>query len=202
MKGDEIMRPRTDIPNMSLKNAFTTSLAILVFISLMSFQNKVQGGDCTMALQLQDPYVRANYESVVEAGRIHDDSGICGVPNTPSEPAPGVNVSGTIFDPISMECINCHDGTVARAVDFRFEKTESLGVTSLITLVASHPIGVDLTKFSCDNKFNHWKSLPPEIVLMDGKVGCASCHNLLGVNYLYLAVDMEKSNLCFTCHRK
>jgi len=194
------MKPRTDVPNMSLKNAFMTSLAILVFFSLLFFENMVQGSDCTMALQLQDPYVRANYESVVEAGRIHDDNVFCGAPVTPFEP--GNNGSGTIFDPISMECINCHDGTVARAVDFRFEKTESQGVASLITLVASHPIGVDLTRFSCDNKFNHWKSLPPEIVLMDGKVGCASCHNLLGVNYLYLAVDMEKSNLCFTCHRK
>jgi len=195
------MRPHTGVPNTSLKNAFTTSMAILVFISLMFFQNKVQGGDCTMALQLQDPYVRANYESVVEAGRIHDDSGICGVPLTPFEPAPGES-SGTIFDPISMECINCHDGTVAQAVDFRFEKTESQGVTSLITLVASHPIGVDFTKFSCNNGFNHWRNLPAEIVLMDGKVGCASCHNLLGTNHLYLAVDMEGSNLCFTCHKK
>lgn len=152
-----------------------------------------------MALQLLDPYIRTNYELTVESGRIRYDNGICG---TTTLPAPNEGGQNTIFDSISMECINCHDGTVARAVDYRFEKIESQGVTALVILTASHQIGVDFTTFRCDKRFNHWLSLPPEIVLMDGKIGCASCHNLLGNKYLYLSVDMEGSGLCFTCHRK
>lgn len=174
------------------------SLTLVAFFSLIFIRNTVQGNDCTMALQLRDPYVRANYVSVVKAGQIHDDSGLCG---TVPEPLPD-NGSGRIFDPISMECINCHDGSVAQAVDFRFEKTETQSGTSFITLLASHPIGIDYRKFSCSSKFNHWKSLPLDIVLMNGQVGCASCHNLLGSTYLYLVVDMGGSGLCFTCHRK
>lgn len=193
------MKPRTEIPKMHHGNIFMPLVSILAYLGLMFFQNMVQGSDCTMALQLSDPYVRANYLSVVENGRMHDDFGLC---VKAILPAPDVNEVNTTFDPISMECINCHDGTVARAVDFRFEKVESQGITSLVTLTASHPIGVNYAKLSCSNKFNDWRSLPPEIVLMDGKLGCASCHNLLGNNRLYLSVDMERSGLCFTCHRK
>lgn len=193
------MRPRIAAHTMCIINVFVITSTILAFIFLLFLHNHVQGSDCTMALQLLDPYVRANYEAVIESGKTHGEGGICGAIFLP---APGDNGSNTVFDPISMECINCHDGTVARAVDFRFAKTESQGVTSLVTITASHPIGVDFTKFSCINTYNHWRDLPPEIVLMDGKIGCASCHNLLGTNKLYLSVDMEGSNLCFTCHRR
>lgn len=193
------MKPRTASTVTDLKNTCLIVTAILAFFFLLLLHKYVQGGDCTMALQLLDPYVRTNYELVVESGRIQDDWEICG---TTSLPVQDENRQNTIFDPISMECINCHDGTVAQAVDYRFEKTETHEGTSLVTLLASHPIGVDFTKFSCNNKFNHWRSLPPEIVLMNGKIGCASCHNLLGNRYLYLSVDMAGSGLCFTCHRK
>lgn len=180
----------TEVKNICV---FTTLLTVFI---IMQLHNMVEGSECTMARQLLDPYVRAEYDATVESGRITDNGWLCGTPQPPG------SSESKIFDPISMECINCHDGTIAPAVGFKFVTTETLGTVSVETLRAAHPIGQDYTKYSCNTGFNYWGTLPTDMVLMNGQIGCASCHNLLGTNRLYLTVDMSSSELCFTCHRK
>jgi len=148
-----------------------------------------------MAQQLLDPAVRAEYESIIESGRIRDDPGC-----TWSDPRS--NNGNAIIDPISLECVNCHDGTLARGVTFYVKNTGEQKALGIATLSASHPIGTDYIKYSCNKGFTYWRSLPAEMVLMNGQIGCASCHNLLGNKELYLVVDMTGSGLCFSCHRK
>lgn len=169
------------------------TVSIIVILVVMLVHALVEGGECTMARQLLDPLIRADYEATVASGRVPEEEWICG-----TFPSGG----NKVFDPITMECVNCHDGTQASAVDYKFLKTELMGTASLVTLQASHPIGMDYRVYNCTLGFNQGVGLPAEMVLMNGQVGCASCHNLLGTNRLYLAVDMESSNLCFTCHRK
>jgi len=44
--------------------------------------------------------------------------------------------------------------------------------------------------------------LPERVRLPDGKVSCVSCHDLYETEPRRLAVSMEKSELCLTCHDK
>ncbi len=171
-------------------------VTFLIIIFVMHVHMLVEGGECTMAQQLLDPTVRAGYEATVASGRIQDNGWSCG-----TTPPPG-NGESIVFDPITMECINCHDGTIASAIGYRFVKTESGGTTSVVTLQAAHPIGMDYRLYHCTTGFNYGGGLPVEMVFMNGQVGCASCHNLLGTRRLYLAVDMNASGLCFACHTK
>ncbi len=171
-------------------------VTFLIIFLVMLVHTLVEGGECTMAQQLLNPTVRADYEATVASGKIPDNGWSCGTTLPPG------NGENKIFDPITMECINCHDGTIASAIGYRFEKKETLGTISVVTLQASHPIGMDYRLFNCTNGFNYGGSLPAEMVFMNGQVGCASCHNLLGTRRLYLAVDMNSSGLCFACHRK
>lgn len=170
-------------------------VTFLIIFLVTHVHTLVEGGECTMAQQLLNPTVRADYEATVASGRI-PDGWSCG-----TTPPPG-NGENTIVDPLTMECISCHDGTIASAIGYRFEIKETLGTTSVVTLQAAHPIGMDYRLYNCTNGFNYGGSLPADMVFMNGQVGCASCHNLLGTSRLYLAVDMNSSGLCFACHRK
>jgi len=178
--------------NSTMKNTYILATLVAAFILFMFAV--VEGSECTMAQQLLDPLVRADYESVIESGRIKDDPGCTTVHLN--------SYDNATIDPISLECINCHDGTLASGVTFNLKTTGDQKSLSALTLSASHPIGTDYLKYSCNKGFTYWRSLPAEMVLMNGQIGCASCHNLLGRNNLYLVVDMSNSGLCFSCHWK
>jgi predicted CXXCH cytochrome family protein len=171
-------------------------LVVVVILGSSPLQRSADGTDCPKAVELQEPYARANYLSLVESGRLPVTTDFC------FSPPPADNSSGKIFDLITMDCISCHDGVLAKAVDFRFVRSYEQGQLSIRTISASHPIGVDYARISCSNKFNNWQRLPSEIVLMDGQLGCASCHNLLGSASPYLAIGIDRSRLCFVCHNK
>lgn len=204
------------------KNIWLIITSLIFFIFLYNL-NQVKGEECTMALQLRDPTVRNNYLSIIESGKLPKNGYGCG-----SRYISTTNGQQSVIDPISMECISCHDGTIGRNVYYKIvnndipettdvlvlQITHSAGndvVTSQTTGTVdayavksgiSHAIGTDYTKYNCNPGFNSWESLPEEMVLMNGEVSCATCHNLLGNSRLYLSVDMSASGLCFACHRK
>lgn len=183
-----------DWVNSMKKNACVITTIVAAVIIFMFIHAVGEGSECTMAQQLLDPLVRGEYESVIASGRIEEESGCTTAHLNGNDNA--------IIDPISLECINCHDGTLASSVTYNLKTTGDQKALSTITLSASHPIGTDYLKYSCNKGFTYWRNLPAEMVLMNGQIGCASCHNLLGSNDLYLVVDMSSSGLCFSCHRK
>lgn len=137
---------------------------------------------CLMATQLKDPEIRADYEAIIADSE-----------------RTGINRNVHI-DPVSMECISCHDGTIAKVANHRISEGNTNRVKSIETIIGAHPVGMDYDKFRGDKKYVTAENLAADIILIDGKVGCASCHNLLGRNDKYLAVDNSKSSLCFSCH--
>lgn len=137
---------------------------------------------CLMATQLKDPEIRADYDAIIA-----DSEGT------------GINRNVHI-DPVSMECISCHDGTIAKVTNHRISEGNTNRVKSIETIKGAHPIGMDYDKFRWDKTYVPAENLAADIILIDGRVGCASCHNLLGRNDKYLAVDNSKSSLCFSCH--
>jgi predicted CXXCH cytochrome family protein len=139
---------------------------------------------CLMADQLKDPVIRADYDTLI------DDSERTGLNRT------------VLLDPISMECLACHDGTLAKAVNHRISDGDIDRVKSIETIKGAHPVGMNYDSFARSKEYVPSKILAANIILINGRVGCVSCHNLLGKNDKYLVVENTKSGLCFSCHYK
>jgi len=103
-------------------------------------------------------------------------------------------------DPVSAECLSCHDGSMAtvsrigvgywrHSIDFI---SQDKGI---------HPIGVDYRKAALrDRRLRPPEALPPEIKLVDGKVSCISCHDPYSSRPMQLSMDNSGSRLCGACH--
>jgi predicted CXXCH cytochrome family protein len=91
----------------------------------------------------------------------------------------------------SMTCVSCHDGTAATAISL---------VRTPDGAAASHPVGIDYADAALRHpgKYTPAANLPPEIVLVAGKVECTSCHDGRSPQRFKLAGQRE---LCLGCHR-
>lgn len=104
------------------------------------------------------------------------------------------------IDQESMECLGCHDGSIAGLAESTirgegvWEHGENIGLT--------HPIGVDYVLASAtDHSLAPVGSLNPAVRLYSGKVGCGSCHSAYSKLPKLLVLDNRGSNLCLQCHR-
>jgi predicted CXXCH cytochrome family protein len=111
--------------------------------------------------------------------------------------------SSQTIDPMSKNCISCHDGSFASSVSI------SAGAwTHRKELMShdagSHPIGVDYE--GARAKKGRWTPLRPIVMVdkrirfFDGKVGCGSCHDPYSTIEKRLVMSDERSRLCFACH--
>ena len=108
-----------------------------------------------------------------------------------------VELSGTL-DRVSLECIICHDGSVGKAIDYRNAGEETLTFTGQSL---SHPIGMNYHEATQQNRrLRPVESLSPLITLVDGKVGCSSCHNQYSDELAMLVISNRGSALCMQCH--
>lgn len=99
-----------------------------------------------------------------------------------------------LLDKFSVECLSCHDGTLSKSPQVEVKQgvwKHGIGM--------SHPIGAAYPR-SMD--YTPAESLPEEIPLFDGRIGCLSCHEIYNPKDRMLAMDNNKSNLCLTCHNK
>lgn len=105
----------------------------------------------------------------------------------------------------SRTCLGCHDGTIARNVLVR-------DVTNPLSLVAAqsvfdrerrfgHPINSDYARAQANPRarLRPVAAIDPAIRLEDGRVGCASCHDLTSPRRAYLTVTLRGS-VCLSCH--
>jgi predicted CXXCH cytochrome family protein len=108
-------------------------------------------------------------------------------------------LSGNL-DRVSLECIICHDGSVGKVIDYRTagEETLTYAGSSL-----SHPIGMNYREASQYTQgLRPVEQLSPLITLVDGKVGCSSCHNQYSTELAMLVTSNRGSSLCLQCHDK
>ncbi len=100
-----------------------------------------------------------------------------------------VENSGNPYD-----CIACHDGLVASEAHFC---TVECGFGS------SHSISKVYPPRFKEDSYAPVESLRENgIRLFNGKVSCASCHDLKNPTKDHLIMDNGGSALCFSCHRK
>jgi predicted CXXCH cytochrome family protein len=99
----------------------------------------------------------------------------------------------------SRECLSCHDGTISTEATTQFE---GLSWEHGKSIGLSHPIGVDYEEVYMKKRrlYHPPGNLDPRIVLIDGKIGCETCHNHYSKNKKHLVMDNFRSRLCLSCH--
>jgi predicted CXXCH cytochrome family protein len=173
------------------KYPVTISILILsTFLSLADSHgreiNEQSLGSCLFSEQLKGPYNKSEYlerltylKSGVQAGQNDVESMYQDIAKADY---PAMHSNG--LDPISYECLNCHDGSTAPLTG------------------NSHPVGVDYPIYSMyGSNFVSRGALDRRIILIDGKVGCLSCHNPLNPARDHLVMSNDRSRLCLACHR-
>ncbi|WP_020676271.1 cytochrome c3 family protein [Geopsychrobacter electrodiphilus] len=116
---------------------------------------------------------------------------------------PSSDSIGQILDPVSLECLVCHEGSVGPAAEVQIGSRSSGQGLSYTGPGFSHPIGVDYGQAAARNKeLRRLDDLSPLISLYEGKVGCASCHNQFSHEGDMLVFSNRGSALCLECHIK
>ncbi|MDI6728392.1 MAG: cytochrome c3 family protein [Thermodesulfovibrionales bacterium] len=99
------------------------------------------------------------------------------------------------IDPISMECIGCHDGIQGSNVEHRLGP----GIWSHESY--SHPISVDYNVSRMKGKrLKPISMVDRRIRFFDGRIGCGTCHDLYSKLPKKLVMSNNRSKLCFECH--
>jgi predicted CXXCH cytochrome family protein len=134
-------------------------------------------------LPLNDPHVGSVGVAHSKRGVYYDDSTL-----------------SQILDPISMECLGCHDGVIASDASYNIVGSEAVTYQQI---GLSHPIGMDYNKVANEKRgLRTVAELSPYIALYNGKVGCASCHNPYSSEHRMLTLNNRGSALCMECHIK
>lgn len=139
------------------------------------------------------------HRELSEDGELFEHKFVLGMAHL--EPKFYISNSNTPIDYISIKCLSCHDGTIGKLAENtvvgsgEWQHGKSIGV--------SHPIGID---YRLATTLNHElrapESLNPAIMLIEGKVGCGSCHNIFSKHPNLLVMDNRRSALCLECHLK
>lgn len=106
-----------------------------------------------------------------------------------------------LIDDNSRECLSCHDGTISSGTHatvgrggVNWEHRKKIGV--------SHPISISYqdSYLRKPRAFHPPENLDPRITLINGMIGCETCHNHYSKNKKHLVMDNFKSRLCLSCH--
>lgn len=107
------------------------------------------------------------------------------------------------IDRVSRLCLSCHDGSIGPNATVTKGMWRHSVAISRFDPQGSHPIGVNYGKALRGRGGLHpVSSLNPAIKLIDGKVGCGSCHDPYSKNPNRLVVSNNGSRLCLECHDK
>jgi len=110
--------------------------------------------------------------------------------------------SGRI-DKVSLACISCHDGNLATKTEI---KTGTWRHGSALSAgydpQGTHPIGVSYRRAVKRGGLVPLERLNPKIRLVNGKVGCTSCHDIYSKLPNMLVISNQGSRLCLECHDK
>jgi len=103
------------------------------------------------------------------------------------------------LDTYTLQCVECHDRYLDRSFGF-----DAAGQPGRFNRRSNHPVGVSFAQIAAKNprKFNHPGSLPQNVRLFNGKIGCGTCHNAFSKEKSMLAMNNWRSRLCLRCHIK
>jgi predicted CXXCH cytochrome family protein len=104
---------------------------------------------------------------------------------------------GSPIDMQSLQCIECHDSFLDKPV-----RSLGAGTWSHFDRRKNHPIGISYgDAFARKPRgFNPPGMLPKEVRLINGKIGCGTCHSSYSKEKYMLVMSNIKSRLCLVCH--
>ncbi len=110
-----------------------------------------------------------------------------------------LSATNSRLDIYTLQCVECHD----RYLDRSFGSFAA-GGPNRISALSSHPVGVSLERIAAKKprRFNFPHTLPGEIRLFNGKIGCGTCHNAFSKEKSMLVMNNWRSRLCLKCHKK
>ena len=186
-----------------MKTTMTKTLISIVasICAISAMVVNVGAETCYLTQQLADPANRAEYQQKIAEAKA---AAVSRFGASYSYSVSFTNAAGDKLDidSFSYDCILCHDGINAKYHDINYRSGKRSGIT-LKTVLDSHPIGMSYGAMAYDNaKLRHQTTLNEELVLVDGRVGCLSCHNMLNPEKYHLAMSNESSELCLSCHIK
>ncbi len=107
------------------------------------------------------------------------------------------------LDPMSRDCVSCHDGTYASSVTIR-AGTWIHGKDFMRYDQGRHPVGMDYEavrlKRGSKTDLLPLPQVDRRIRFFNGKVGCGSCHDPYSAIPKKLVMSDRNSRLCFSCH--
>jgi predicted CXXCH cytochrome family protein len=110
---------------------------------------------------------------------------------------------GGDIDSFSKDCVSCHDGLQASDVTVTYRNNPGSSRTGGHFNGSDHPIGMDYASYaSLGRRYKPVTMLNPKMLLVNGKVGCLTCHNPLNPEKSHLVMSDRRSALCLTCHDK
>lgn len=100
------------------------------------------------------------------------------------------------IDPLSLECIVCHDSTIGVSAEY----SSGEGIWTH-TDGSSHPIGVHYnTARMRSGGLTPPSSLDRRIRFFAGRIGCGTCHDMYSTLPARLVMANDESRLCTACH--
>ena len=106
-------------------------------------------------------------------------------------------------DSRSLQCLECHDGSVASSDGLMVGAAAAHAAKPAgASLGQTHPVGVMYNDRFSVGEFKPAASLERGVVrLIEGRVGCTSCHSPFSRREKLLVMSNRGSGLCLSCHR-
>ena len=169
-------------------------------------------GNCLFTAQLaSDPALKASFSRKISAIKDgldegSDDDTVIYVTNIEAGGASSRNFndSSKSIDNLSSDCLSCHDGVMAKSFNVRVKNNPNGRVMSLEDITGGHPVGMEYENYASVNgkEYRGEVRFSNDMVFAEGKVGCLTCHNPLNSTKGHLVMNNDRSELCFSCHKK
>lgn len=107
------------------------------------------------------------------------------------------------IDPMSRNCLSCHDGSVGSSVELKAGSWNHSRNFLKFDKGGKHPIGMDYDLVRLRSKKIALKErilVDKRIRFFDRKLGCGSCHNPFSGEKYKLVIPTAKEELCLSCH--
>lgn len=175
---------------------------IFAFVSTTSTaalsQDQLDEGTCEFSRQLQNMEAKLMFSGEVNAAKAAARSPY-GESTSNSVPFTDRNGNSFEIDKFSFNCLTCHDGINAKIHEIRHKDFDLSQNARFEEVRGNHPIGMHYGSYAyAGNSFRKLFEIDEDMVLVDGKVGCLSCHNPLNPEKKHIA----RKNLCLGCHVK
>lgn len=208
---------------ISLRNVLPVAVGSLTLISLIGIAQDAEsfgalqsssstGETCAFSLQMEKSAFRMRYMQKVAKFQDRNFTEVSAVEEMYtnvkkvslfSDEIEGSAADGAGVDQLSVDCLGCHDGSRASNVTINLKNDPFKRYGTGAGGNSDHPIGMDYARY-VSRGGNDYKPIfgKSKMVLVDGKVGCLTCHDPSNQERGHLVMSDRGGDLCLSCHGK